>query len=141
MIILFRKPNIEDIEALEHLFQFTRKHTFTLRSSTEFKVGDYVESTREDEVWIAEERGVVIGFVSIYVPDNFIHHLFVHPNHQGKGIGTNLLQLAEQNLRRPMTLKVAMDNPKSWSFYEKYDWKRVSKHEDADEPYILYKKS
>ncbi len=136
-----RRPNIEDIEALEQLFQLTRQHTFILRSAEEFKIGDYVQSTHEDEVWVAEENGFIIGFVSIYVPDNFIHNLFVYPEHQGKGIGTKLLQLAEQNLGRPMTLKAAMDNPKSFSFYEKYGWHQVSIHEDIDEPYILYRKS
>jgi ribosomal protein S18 acetylase RimI-like enzyme len=77
----------------------------------------------------------------LYVPDNFIHNLFVHPEHQGKGIGTKLLQIAEQTLGRPMTLKAAMDNPKSFSFYEKYGWHQVSIHEDVNEPYILYVKN
>jgi ribosomal protein S18 acetylase RimI-like enzyme len=136
-----RKPNMEDIDALEELFQLTRQHTFTLRPAEEFKIGDYAKSTQEDEVWLAEETGVIIGFVSIYTSDNFIHNLFVHPKSQGKGIGKQLLQVAEENLDRPMTLKAAMDNPKSFSFYEKYGWHQVSIHEDVDEPYILYRKS
>lgn len=140
-MINFRKPNIEDIDALEELFQITRQHTFTSRPAEEFKIGDCVKSTQEDEVWVAEETGVIVGFVSIYTSDNFIHNLFVHPNSQGKGIGKQLLQVAEENLARPMTLKAAMDNPKSFSFYEKYGWHQVSIHEDADEPYILYGKS
>lgn len=140
-MINLRKPNIEDIDALEELFQLTRQHTFVLRPAEEFKIGDYAQSTQEDEVWIAEETGVIVGFVSIYVPDNFIHNLFVHPKSQGKGIGKQLLQVAEENLARPMTLKAAIDNPKSFSFYEKYGWHQVSIHEDVDEPYILYGKS
>ncbi len=136
-----RKPNIEDIEALEQLFQLIRCHTFILRPAEEFKIGDYVKSTHEDEVWIADENGVIIGFVSIYSPDNFIHNLFVHPEHQGKGIGKQLLQVAEENLGRPVTLKAAMDNPKSFSFYKKYGWHQLSIHEDIDEPYISYRKS
>lgn len=137
----FRKPNIKDIDVLEQLFQFTRQHTFKCRPADEFKIGDYVKSTQEDEVWVAEYIGVIVGFVSIYVPDNFIHNLFVHPKYQGKGIGKQLLQIAEENLKRPMALKAAMDNPKSFSFYEKYDWHQVSIHEDVDEPYILYMKN
>jgi ribosomal protein S18 acetylase RimI-like enzyme len=140
-MINIRKQNIEDIEVLELLFQITRQHTFISRPAEEFKIGDYVKSTHEDEVWVAEENGCIIGFVSIYVPDNFIHNLFVHPKHQGKGIGKRLLQVAEQNLGRPMTLKAAMDNPKSFSFYEKYDWHQVSIHQDIDKPYALYGKS
>ena len=65
----------------------------------------------------------------------------MHLKFQGKGIGKSLLQIAEENLDRPMILKAAMDNPKSFSFYEKYGWHQVSVHEDVDEPYILYRKS
>jgi len=61
----------------------------------------------------------------------------VHPKSQGKGIGKQLLQVAEENLARPMTLKAAMDNPKSFSFYEKYGWHQVSIHEDVDEPVLV----
>ena len=140
-MINLRKSKIEDIEALENLFKLTRQDTFILRPAEEFKIGDYVKSTQEDEVWLAEEAGVILGFVSIYPPDNFIHHLFVHPARQGQGIGKQLLQIAEENLGRPMTLKAAIDNPRSFSFYEKYGWHQISIHEDLEEPYILYGKS
>lgn len=136
-----RKPSIEDIESLEQLFRLTRQHTFVLRRPEEFKIGDYVKSTNEDEVWVADENAFIIGFVSIYVSDNFIHNLFVHPEHQRMGVGSKLLQIAEQNLGRPMTLKAAMDNPKSFSFYEKYGWHKVFIHQNIDEPYILYRKN
>ena len=140
-MIGIRKPTESDMLALERLFLLTRQSTFTTRPKDAFKIGDYVKSTQEDEVWVAEYIGVIVGFVSIYVPDNFIHNLFVHPKYQGKGIGKQLLQIAEENLKRPMTLKAAMDNPKSFSFYEKYDWHQVSIHKDVDEPYILYMKN
>jgi len=39
-----------------------------------------------------------------------------------------------------MTLKIAMDNLKPCGFYEKYGWYKVSRHDDASEPYLLYKK-
>lgn len=136
----FRKANIEDIDALEELFQLSRRHTFILRPAEEFKIGDYAKSTREDEVWVAEEAGVIVGFVSIFVLDNFIHNLFVHPEYQGKGIGKQLLQIAEKNLGKPMSLKAAIDNPKCFSFYEKHGWYQVSINAEAEEPYILYAK-
>ncbi len=56
--VIIRKPTSSDINALEDLFQFTRQHTFSSRAAEEFKIGDYIKSTEEDDVWIAEENGV-----------------------------------------------------------------------------------
>ena len=123
------------------MFQFVRQNTFTSRPATEFLIGDYIKSTDEDEVWVAEDNGIILGFVSTYPSHNFLHNLFVLPDAQGKYIGTQLLRIAEDNLARPMTAKIAMDNLKVCSFYEKYGWSKVSIHEDAEEPYVLYEKN
>jgi ribosomal protein S18 acetylase RimI-like enzyme len=118
-----------------------RQHTFASRHPDEFQIGDYQKSTAEDEVcWVAEEHGSIVGFVSTYPADNFIHNLFVHPERQAKHIGTQLLHIAEANLGRPMTLKIAMDNLKPCGFYEKHGWYKVSQYDDTSEPYLLYKK-
>lgn len=138
--MIIRKANEKDTHALEILFQLTRQSTFILRSGDEFQIGDYQKSTAEDEVWVAEKIGEIVGCVSTYPFDKFIHNLFVHPKYQGQGIGSELLKIAEQNLSRPMTLKIAMDNLKVCGFYEKYGWYQVSMHNDMDEPYVLYRK-
>lgn len=138
--LTIRKPTHEDTVQLEILFQLIRRKTFTSRPENEFQIGDYQKSTADDEVWVAEQNGAIVGFVSTYPANNFLHNLFVHPGSQGQGIGTQLLQVAEANLARPMTLKIAMDNLAACRFYEKYGWYQVSVHEDVREPYILYGK-
>ena len=139
-MITIRKVTPNDISQLEVLFQVCRQLTFVSRHPDEFQIGDYQKSTAEDEVWVAEEHGSIVGFVSTYPTDNFIHNLFVHPEHQAKHIGIQLLHIAEANLGRPMTLKIAMDNLKPCGFYGKYGWYKASQHDDASEPYLLYKK-
>ena len=139
-MISIRRAKHEDIQQLEILFQFTRQETFASRPNNEFQIGDYQKSTADDEVWVMEENTAIIGFVSVYSADNFIHNLFIHPSHQRCGKGTQLLQIAEKNLERPMTLKVAMDNLRVCSFYEKHGWYQASIHQDTAEPYMLYKK-
>ena len=91
-------------------------------------------------MWVAEDNGQILGFISTYPSDNFIHNLFVYPDAQRTGLGTQLLMIAEANLGRPMTLKIAMDNLKVCPFYEKHGWVKVSAHEGGADPYVLYRK-
>lgn len=139
-MIVIRAAKNEDTDALEEIFQVTRHKIFKLIPLKNFNIGDYKKSTEGEEVWVAEEDGTIAGFISYWLPDNFIHNLFVHPNYQGRGIGQQLLKKAEEHLSHPMTLKVTIDNIKASVFYEKNGWKKISAHENEQEPYILYKK-
>jgi ribosomal protein S18 acetylase RimI-like enzyme len=117
-----------------------RRKTFSNKPADAFQIGDYQRSVDEDEVWIAQMNGIIVGVVSIYSSDRFIHNLFVHPHYQRQSIGTQLLAVAEANLARPMTLKVSMHNMPACAFYEKHAWYQASVHQDDKEPYILYQK-
>lgn len=138
--LLIRKAIDKDTEILEVLFQITRQKTFESSSPQSFKIGDYKKSVEGEEVWVAEVDGNIAGFISLWIQDNFIHNLFVHPDYQDCGIGAQLLQKAEECLSRPMGLKVTTDNIKAFKFYEKHGWKKISIHEDEPEPYILLRK-
>lgn len=129
-----------DQEALDRLFCLVHRLTFSGRPPEMFQPGDFQKSVAEDQVWVAEQDGVPVGFVSVFLADNFIHNLFVHPDAQGQGVGRQLLQTAESHLTLPMTLKVALDNQTAGAFYAKQGWSPVSIHEDAEEPFILYRK-
>ena len=157
-----KKVALQDLEALQKISKQTFQESFAEENTAE-NMAKYLE-----EGFSAEKLGkeilepnsafyvVTVGKELLaYLKINLgnaqtelkeidgleIERIYVLKAHQGKGIGTKLLQIAEQNLGRPMTLKAAMDNPKSFSFYEKYGWRQVSIHEDLNEPYILYRKN
>ncbi len=90
-------------------------------------------------MWVALKNNAIVGFVSIYLP-HFIHHLFVDPCAQKQGVGALLLKKAEENLKRPMELKIALDNKGVCRFYQKQGWVEISLHDQAPEPYLLYRK-
>jgi putative acetyltransferase len=46
------------------------------------------------EVWVAEDAGRVVGFAAIH--DDMLGHLFVHPDAQGAGVGTCLLDKTKE---------------------------------------------
>lgn len=68
------------------------------------------------QVWVAQSPEVV-GFVA--VRDNHIRHLYLHPDHQRQGIGTQLLEQARSVSPAGLTLRVFVRNIGARTFYER----------------------
>ena len=67
-------------------------------------------------VWVAEVAGAVAGYIAFH--DGWIDHLFVHPDHQGRGLGPVLLDKAlEDGAERQ--LWTFQQNTRARAFYEK----------------------
>lgn len=69
----------------------------------------------EDAVWAAEVEGAVVGYVAFR--DDWIDHLYVHPDRQGQGIGPALLDKALAD-GRPKQLWTFQQNVRARRFYE-----------------------
>lgn len=81
-----------------------------------------VESIRDmylpaAEAWVAEEDGVVIGFVALLGHE--LGALFVHPSHWKSGVGRALMDKAVE-LRGHLSLEVFEANEVGRRFYESY---------------------
>lgn len=81
------------------------------------------------EVYVAEENGAILAFIAVI--DHQVAALFVHPDHQGKGVGNLLLQHAK-SLKDLLELKVYQKNTKSLGFYLAKGFEIVS--ESLDPP-------
>jgi ribosomal protein S18 acetylase RimI-like enzyme len=79
---------------------------------------DALERWREfsGEVLVAEEDNLVIGFAAFDASE--LHALYVLPEHQGKGIGSRLLDAAGSAAR----LWVLKENADARRFYESRGW-------------------
>jgi len=90
---------------------------------------------------VAFIKNEVVGFVSIWVPDKFIHNLFVLQDFQGKGVGTALVNEAIKKVGLPLTLKCVKSNTKAFNYYKSQNWK-IEKEEMGNEGlYYLMKYS
>ncbi|HEX2561673.1 GNAT family N-acetyltransferase, partial [Phenylobacterium sp.] len=69
----------------------------------------------ENQVWVAEAAGEVAGYIAFN--DDWVRHLFVHPHHQGQGIGQALLDrvIADGRERQLWTFH---KNSRARKFYE-----------------------
>ncbi len=94
--------------------------------------GHYMD--RGDQFWVAvDENGRVIGCVGYSriagTTEAFLHRLYVKPTEKRKGIGTALLQTAEEHMRdQGITVaKIHLGSPKeqwfeSYAFYPKHGY-------------------
>ena len=89
---------------------------------------------------MAEDDSRVVGFSSVWLQDNFIHHLFVDPTQQGRGIGKMLLEAClNGKLCKPARLKCVVRNQQACEFYERLGWRVESTTEDGPMgPYHSY---
>jgi len=74
-----------------------------------------------DEVWIAEEDGVVVGFAAVGARDgeDFLQHMYVAPAFQGRGVGDALLAQAKRMRPRGLKWWVFQRNEGARRFYER----------------------
>jgi GNAT superfamily N-acetyltransferase len=98
----------------------------------------FAEVTAGEQIHVAiSPQGEVLGFVSVDTPNAFIHHLYVDPSWQGRGVATALLDSLERTLPRPWQLKCVVTNTRALGFYSARGW-TVQGRGDGDEgPWYL----
>ncbi|MEO8290357.1 MAG: GNAT family N-acetyltransferase [Gaiellaceae bacterium] len=93
-----------------------------------------------NEVWVAEEGGRVIGFAGL--GEDSVRHLWVQPEAQNRGVGTALLALAKERRPGGLQLWVFQRNVGARRFYERHGFtlaKRTDgRRNEEREPDALY---
>jgi GNAT superfamily N-acetyltransferase len=122
---------------LRSLYLAARQAAFIWRDTRNYRLEDFDRSTIGEEIWVAEQDGKLLGFVSIYRAENFIHNLYVDPLLPPQGVGSALLHAAEQSFTAIGSLKCLVRNTKALAFYHKHGWQIVSPGFDGGEEYYL----
>lgn len=134
-IIEFRNNHLS---SLQEIFLEERKRTFTWQDISEFKLDDFIKQTQGEYILTALWNDVPVGFISIWMPNNFIHHLYIDHNFQGKNIGTELLKASILKTNFPLTLKCLENNTKAVDFYIKKGFTAKEKGHSNNRTYILF---
>jgi len=101
---------------------------------------------RHDDVWLAEDEGRIVGFLSIAHSQrdggDVLERLYVEPDVQGQGIGTALLEQAKALRPGGLVLWVFQKNRGARRFYERHGFRLVKLTDGAEnlerEPDALY---
>ena len=134
---LFPITNSVDISAALTVFNDARASTEGLPSSV-LSISEFRVQIEGELILGAELDGELAGFISVWEPENFIHHLFVAPKYQGKGVGSFLIQEIRKRLGTPLRLKCGANNLNARRFYETAGWQKGTTATGPDGPYINY---
>ncbi|CDL80553.1 GNAT family N-acetyltransferase [Xenorhabdus szentirmaii] len=108
----------EYLEALRTLYLESRTAAFTWLNTTHYLLTDFDADTEGEAIYVAIENDKVLGFISVWEPDYFIHHLYVSTGYQKIGIGSRLLDFVKSKYPHELGLKCLTNNDKATAFYE-----------------------
>ena len=98
---------------------------------------EFRAETEGEAIFVAElPAGHVAGFVSIYPSEQFIHHLYVAPDHLRRGIGRALFAAAVSALGGTASLKCQTRNPGAVAFYLRLGLIPADRGESAVGPWV-----
>ena len=93
----------------------------------------------EHEVWVAVAESRIVG-IAVLRGDS-LDQLYVHPAHQGHGIGSRLLEHARRQ-RRVLRLSTFQSNQAARGFYERRGFRPIAFGDgtanEEGEPDVLY---
>ena len=99
---------------------------------------DFSEVSHGEMVYVIQtDAGELAGFVAVYEPESFVHHLFVAPQYQRRGLASLLLSSLHTWLPLPWRLKCIRGNTDALSFYAVNGWEEVGAGESEEGPYLV----
>jgi ribosomal protein S18 acetylase RimI-like enzyme len=120
------------------LYLQVRQETFIWLDTTAFTLADFDEETTSESLLVARAGDAIAGFIAVWLPDHFIHHLYVGKAWQHKGIGARLLHAVTKRLPTPITLKCWQKNEAAISFYKKNGFVEKEKGTTEEGAYIIF---
>lgn len=127
-----------DLLALQELFLTVRKSSFAWLPAAVYKLTDFEEQTKGEYVLVAKSDIEIIGFIAVWQPESFIHHLFIKTGYQGRGIGTALLnEVKKMPGVSTLTLKCLQQNAAAIQFYKRNGFTATATGVSAEGEYIV----
>lgn len=114
-----RRCHEHDWAALQQIFLESRKNTYTWEKHTKFNLTDSDAECSGESIWVATTQlGEIVGFISLWDEDEFIHHLYVSDQFKRQGVGRALLTALPAWPNKKYKLKCLTRNENAVLFYK-----------------------
>ena len=137
MEIVVREFAEADRASLRALFVASRDAAFAWVPSGTHRAEDFDVTTKGERILVAVHQGDIVGFASIWEPDNFLHNLFVHPLFLRRGVGKILLKRCDKYFSDAPILKCIKANESAIQFYLSQGWSVRHEADGPDGGYLL----
>ena len=118
-----RAARLEELPIAAAIYQRVLRDTFTWLPAASHNAQEFLDWSREEEVYVAVEGGRILGVAAFYRPGNFIHSLYVAD--RGRGIGRAMLDHLERIADGPLSLKCQVANIRAQAFYRREGFRVV----------------
>jgi len=104
-------------------------------------IQEFMGMLNGEVIFTASISNKLVGFVAVWEKENFIHHLYIHPDFQNQGIGVALVNTCKQYFGLPLSLKCVEKNTQACRFYKNNGWHAIDKGIGPEGAYILFRLS
>jgi ribosomal protein S18 acetylase RimI-like enzyme len=122
-----------EIGRAAEVYEKSGRASFTWRPKSHFQASDFKRFAQDEEVWIAIFGTAIVGTLSLYRSERFIHSLYIDPDAQRLGVGRALVERIRSEVVGPLTLKLDAPNVAAIAFYEATGWRRLTGPDDTGE--------
>lgn len=136
-MIACRVASETDWESLAGIFTQIRERYSPWLDPQRTPPDDLRKQTEGETIYVAARETEVLGFISVWVPERFIHHLYVDVRHQRWGVGSWLIDHVLRQHGSPLRLKCVEANRQALQFYEKNGWQILDRAVGEEGPYCL----
>jgi GNAT superfamily N-acetyltransferase len=124
-----RRARPDELADCARVYLRVLTETFTWLPSDRHSEADFLNAARDEEIYVALERGRIVGVAALYRPQTFLHSLYV--TERGRGIGRILLHYVLAAAGGRLSLKCQTANKGAQTFYAREGFRCVEAGEDG----------
>lgn len=133
-----RRARADELATCAGLYVRVLRETFTWVPPEKHRPEDFLRAARDEEVFVAVDRGRIVGLAAVYRPQRFLHSLYVEQ--RGRGIGKALLDHILAETGGILALKCQAANVRAQAFYDREGFVCIEAGEDDGVKWLRYVK-